>query len=66
MARTVINLNDRLVAQARKLTGLTTKVKLVNYALEELVKRHRRRGLLALMGSGCWTGNLAEMRRART
>ena len=66
MARTVIDLDDRLVTRARKLTGLTTKVELVNYALAELVKRGRRRGLLALMGSGCWTGNLEEMRRART
>ena len=66
MARTVVNLNDRLVKQAQKLTGLSKKVEVVNYALEELVKREQRRGLLKLMGTGCWKGNLEEMRRSRT
>ncbi|MBI3319341.1 MAG: type II toxin-antitoxin system VapB family antitoxin [Candidatus Omnitrophica bacterium] len=65
MARTVINLNDKLMAQAKRLTHLSKKVEIVNYALEELVKRERRKGLLKLMGSGCWQGNLEEMRRSR-
>lgn len=66
MARTVINLNDGLVKQAQKLTGLSKKVAVVNYALAELVKRERRKGILTLMGSGCWHGDLEEMRRSRT
>lgn len=65
MARTVVDLNDVLVRQAQKLTGMTKKVDIVNYALEELVKRVRRKDLLKLMGSGCWHGNLEVMRRAR-
>jgi len=65
MARTVINLNDTLLRQAQKLTGISKKVHIVNYALEELVKRQRRKGLLKLMGSRCWEGNLADMRRSR-
>ena len=66
MSRTVVNLNDPLVREAQKLTGLSKKVDIVNYAIEELVKRMRRKGLLTLMGSGCWKGNLEDMRRART
>ena len=66
MARTVIDLDDKLMAQAKKLTHLSKKVEVVNYALEELVKRERRKGLLKLMGSGCWRGNLEDMRRSRT
>ena len=66
MGRTVINLRDPLVREAQKLTGLSKKVDVVNYALEELVKRQRRKGLLKLMGSGCWEGTLEVMRRSRT
>lgn len=66
MGRTVINLKDPLVKEAQKLTGLSKKVDVVNYALEELVKRQRRKGLLKFMGSGCWEGNLEAMRRSRT
>jgi len=66
MARTVIDLNDTLVKEAKKLTGLSKKVQVVNYALEELVKRQRRKEILKLMGSACWEGNLEAMRRSRT
>lgn len=66
MARTVIDLDDKLMAQAKKLTHLSKKAEIVNYALAELVKRGRRKGLLKLMGSGCWHGNFEDMRRSRT
>lgn len=65
MSRTVIDLNDKLIREAKRVTGLSKKVQVVNYALEELVKRDRRKGLLKLMGSGCWEGNLDALRRAR-
>ncbi|WP_026932479.1 type II toxin-antitoxin system VapB family antitoxin [Glycomyces tenuis] len=43
MTRTVINLDDELVAQASEIFGTTTKVATVNAALKEAVDRERRR-----------------------
>ncbi len=65
MARTNIVINDRLVKDGLKLTNLKTKKELVNYALEELVKRMRRKGLLKLEGMVKWEGSLDDMRRSR-
>ena len=56
MARTNIVINDKLVKDGLKLTNLKTKKELVNYALEELVKRMRRKGLLKLEGMVKWEG----------
>lgn len=58
MTRAVIDLDDTLVKQAQKLTGLSKKV--------DLVKRQQRKGLLKFMGSGCWEGDLQQMRRNRS
>jgi len=54
MARTNIVINDKLVKDGLKLTNLKTKKELVNYALEELVKRMRRKRLLRLEGMVKW------------
>lgn len=66
MSRTNIVIDDRLVHEALRLTRLKTKKELVNYALEELVRKRRRKGLLKLEGRVVWTGDLAEMRKSRT
>lgn len=65
MLRTNIELDEKLVKEAMKLTHKKTKKDLVNYALEELVKRFKRKKLLELEGKVEWTGNLAEMRKSR-
>ncbi|HEU5128719.1 MAG TPA: type II toxin-antitoxin system VapB family antitoxin [Glycomyces sp.] len=43
MTRTVINLDDDLVAQASEIFGTTTKVATVNAALKDAVDRERRK-----------------------
>ena len=65
MARTNIELDDHIVEEAMKLTRIRTKKDLVNYALEELVKKHRRKKILALEGKVKWKGNLNDMRMSR-
>jgi Arc/MetJ family transcription regulator len=65
MLRTNIELDEKLVAEGLKLTRKKTKKELVNYALEELVRRLRRRKLLSLEGKVKWTGDLDEMRTSR-
>ena len=49
--RTTLILNDELVEQARKLTGIQEKTALVHKGLEELIARESARMLAALGGS---------------
>ncbi len=65
MSRTNIELDEKLVDEAMKLTHKKTKKELVNYALEELVKRFKRKKLLELEGKVEWQGNLDETRKSR-
>jgi Arc/MetJ family transcription regulator len=65
MKRTNIVLDDGLVSQGLKLTGLKTQRDLVHHALQQLVRRESQKGLLKLKGSVAWEGDLSEMRRAR-
>ena len=65
MKRTNVVLDDRLLARARKLTGVRTTRELVDRALRDLVAREEQRHLVVqLRGSG-WQGNLDVMRRAK-
>ena len=48
--RTNIVLDDELVQEAFSLTGVRTKRELVRLALEELIRRHRKRDLTELAG----------------
>jgi len=48
--RTNIVLDDRLVAEAQRLTGITTKRALVDEALRVLIATRKRRSLLELQG----------------
>ena len=65
MGRTNIDLDDRLIRRARKLTGLRTKKAVVHRALENLVRAEARKGILKFYGSGIWQGDLNAMRRSR-
>jgi len=65
MLRTNIELDEKLVAEAMKLTNLKTKKELVNYALDELVRKIKRKKILDLEGRVEWTGDLSEMRKSR-
>ena len=49
--KTTLNIDDRLLAQARKLTGITEKTALVREGLEALIARESARRLAALGGS---------------
>lgn len=50
--RTNIVLDDKLVAEAFKLTGIKTKRELILQALKELVENRKRMDLRDLRGSG--------------
>ena len=63
--RTNIDIDDRLLSQARKLTHLRTKREIVQRALELLVDTEMRKDILRFRGSGIWAGDLKAMRRNR-
>jgi Arc/MetJ family transcription regulator len=65
MSRTNIDIDDKLVKEGLKATQLRTKKELVNYALEELIKKARRRRMLELEGKVRWEGDLRRMRASR-
>lgn len=52
MARTVVDINDDLLAEAAELLGTKSKVATVNAALEELVKLRKRESFAEWLKSG--------------
>jgi len=64
--RTNIVLDQTLVRQTKKATGIRTTRSLVDHALRELLRHERQRDLLKLRGKVNWQGDLAAMRRERT
>lgn len=63
--RTNIEIDDEVMREAQRLTGVTTKRETVDLALRELVARHRRLGILDLRGRVHWEGDLDAGRRGR-
>ena len=65
MGRTNIVLDDDLIKQAKRRTGIKTTRELVDYALRELVRRRRQRDILKLRGAVDWEGDLDRLRTGR-
>ena len=65
MSRTNIELEDKLVREGMRVFKCKTKKELVNLALQELLKKERRKEILELQGIKHWEGDIEEMRRAR-
>ena len=63
--RTNIVIDEDLVIAGLKATGLKTRKDLVNYALQDLLRRESQKKILELRGKVRWEGDLREMRRGR-
>jgi len=64
--RTNIDIDDKLIEEARRVTGLSTKKAIVERALEELIRRARQREVADYFGKlPSWEGDLDAMRRDR-
>lgn len=61
--RTNIVINNKLMSQALKLSGLKTKREAVEAGLEMLVKMARQGKIRVARGKLRWQGDLAAMRR---
>jgi len=60
--RTNIVIDDSLMSEALKTTGLKTKKEAVEQGLLLLVKRNKQQDLRKLRGKLSWEGDLNEMR----
>jgi Arc/MetJ family transcription regulator len=60
--RTNIEIDDSLMAEALKATGLHTKKEAVELGLKALIKLNKQASIRALRGKLKWEGNLDEMR----
>jgi Arc/MetJ family transcription regulator len=61
--RTNIVLDEELIAEAMRRTGIKTKRAVVEEALRTLIQLKRQEDILALRGKLKWEGDLDEMRR---
>ncbi len=60
--RTNIVIDDDLMADALKATGLRTKKEAVEEGLKLLVRRNKQQAIRRLRGKLHWEGDLEEMR----
>lgn len=60
--RTNIVIDDQLMAEALKTTGLSTKKEAVEEGLRLLVRRSKQQDIRRLRGKLKWEGSLDEMR----
>ena len=63
--RTNIDIDDALMEEAQRLSGLKTKKAVVREGLQALIRQKRRRKILDLAGKVDWVGNLDETREGR-
>jgi len=64
--RTNIEIDDRLMAEAQKASGQTTKKQTVEQALRLMIRLRRQQKVGAAFGKYRWRGNLARSRKGRT
>lgn len=63
--RTNIEIDDRLIAEAQKLSGQPTKKATVAEALRLMVKLRRQKAADSAFGKYRWRGDLGHRRRGR-
>jgi Arc/MetJ family transcription regulator len=63
--RTNIEIDDALMAEARKLSGQRTKKRAVEEALRLMIRLRRQQQVSAAFGKHRWRGNLARSRKGR-
>lgn len=66
MKRTNVELDENLVNDCVKITGIKTRKALIDHALRELLRHERQLELLKLKGNIGWEGNLDEWRQDRS
>jgi Arc/MetJ family transcription regulator len=65
MHRTNVELDEKLVKEGMRLFKKRTKKELIHFALSELIRREKAKGILDLEGKVRWEGDLREIRKTR-
>jgi len=65
MGRTNVVLDDTLVEECQRLTGIKTRRALIDFALRELLRHGQQKRLLELKGTVQWEGDLSAWRESR-
>jgi Arc/MetJ family transcription regulator len=65
MKRTNIVMDEKLIKEGMKTTGIKTRRALVDYALRDLLRRESQKRILELKGKVHWEGDLSSMRKGR-
>jgi len=65
MSRTVVNVGDEVVSKAIRLSGVKKKVRVVDLALSESIRRREARKILELAGKVDGDWDLREWRKGR-
>ena len=63
--RTNVVVDNALMAEAMRLTGIHTRREVMDTALRTLVRLERQRAVLALEGTVAWESDLEALRTAR-
>ena len=63
--RTNVDLDETLVTQSMKISGINTKRAVLNMVLKEYIRKNNLKRILKYKGSNVWEGNLEEMRTMR-
>ncbi|MGH7062119.1 MAG: type II toxin-antitoxin system VapB family antitoxin [Stellaceae bacterium] len=61
--RTNIDIDDQLLREALRLTGLDTERAVVEMALRMLIRVSRQKSILGLVGKVHWDGNIDDSRQ---
>jgi Arc/MetJ family transcription regulator len=65
MKRTNVLLDDKIVEDCLKATGIKTRRALIDHALRELLRHESQTKILELKGKVHWQGDLNEWRQSR-
>jgi Arc/MetJ family transcription regulator len=63
--RTDVDLDDVLIREAMRISGISTKKAVLNMVLKEYIRKNNLKKILKYRGSNVWEGNLEEMRTMR-
>jgi len=65
MKRTNVVIDEKLIRDCMKATGIKTQRALIDYALRELLRHEAQTKILKLKGNVEWEGDLDNWRRGR-
>jgi len=60
-----INIDDNLLAEAMKISGIDTKAAVLNFALKEYLRKNNLKNILKYRGTNIWEGDIEDMRSAK-